>query len=195
MRPPGFRRHYRATISSVRVADHSLGGVGVVSESPRLASPRLIAFGHALWPTFAPPSASLAEPGGRTEARGVVWFFGERESSSALWECGNLAVFARFPRGGGKSGKAGFAFPRFPRARHFHNACLFARRLPLQRGAFEAIAVMTGFDDVSLVGNAIHQGLAETRVRNHFGPLRERQVRTTSIGPFSRRLRKLYFVC
>jgi len=54
---------------------------------------------------------------------------------------------------------------------------------------------MTGFDDVSLVGNAIHQGRAETRVRNHFGPLRERQVRTTSIGPFSRRLRKLYFVC
>ncbi len=36
------------------------------------------------------------------------------------WECGNLALFARFPRDGGKRGKAAFAFPRFPRARHFH---------------------------------------------------------------------------
>src|SRR5882672_4147376 len=36
------------------------------------------------------------------------------------WECGNLAPLARFPRDGGKSGKAVFAFPLFPRARHFH---------------------------------------------------------------------------
>jgi len=28
-----------------------------------------------------------------------------------LWKCGNLALFARFPRGGGNCGKAGFAFP------------------------------------------------------------------------------------
>src|ERR1041384_6545363 len=40
---------------------------------------------------------------------------------AGLWECGNLALFARFPRGGGKSGKAVFAFPLFPRARHFHS--------------------------------------------------------------------------
>ena len=40
---------------------------------------------------------------------------------AGLWECGNLAFFARFPRGGGKRGKAAFAFPRFPRARHFHS--------------------------------------------------------------------------
>jgi|SRR5580698_657734 hypothetical protein len=41
------------------------------------------------------------------------------------WECGNLALLARFPRDGGKRGKAAFAFPRFPRARHFHG--LFRR--------------------------------------------------------------------
>jgi hypothetical protein len=35
--------------------------------------------------------------------------------------------------------------------RHFHNAGLFGRRLPLQRGSFETIAVMTGLDDVSLI--------------------------------------------
>ena len=38
-----------------------------------------------------------------------------------LWECGNLAPFARFPRGGGKRGKAACAFPLFPRHRHFHS--------------------------------------------------------------------------
>src|SRR5579872_2802417 len=40
------------------------------------------------------------------------------------WECGNLALSARFPRDGGKSGKAVFAFPLFPRARHFHGPWL-----------------------------------------------------------------------
>src|SRR5919109_4242060 len=45
--------------------------------------------------------------------------FHRREAG--LWECGNLAFFARFPRDGGKSGKAAFAFPLFPRARHFHS--------------------------------------------------------------------------
>jgi hypothetical protein len=40
---------------------------------------------------------------------------------AGLWECGNLAVWARFPRGGGKRGKAAFAFPRFPWPRHFHS--------------------------------------------------------------------------
>src|ERR1035437_5401767 len=38
-----------------------------------------------------------------------------------LWECGNLAPWARFPRGRGKRGKAAFAFPRFPWTRHFHS--------------------------------------------------------------------------
>lgn len=32
-----------------------------------------------------------------------------------LWECGNLAVFARFPRRGGR------AFWARPRRRHFHS--------------------------------------------------------------------------
>src|ERR1035441_162157 len=36
------------------------------------------------------------------------------------WECGNLAVLARFPRGGGKRGKPVRGFPRFPPPRHFH---------------------------------------------------------------------------
>jgi len=34
-----------------------------------------------------------------------------------MWK--SRGFFARFPRGGGKSGKAAFAFPFFPRARHF----------------------------------------------------------------------------
>ena len=40
---------------------------------------------------------------------------------AGLWECGNLAAFARFPSGGGKGGKAAFAFPGFPPPRHFHS--------------------------------------------------------------------------
>jgi len=40
---------------------------------------------------------------------------------AGLWECGNLALLARFPRDGGKSGKAALAFPRFPPSRHFHS--------------------------------------------------------------------------
>src|ERR1035438_7929041 len=34
--------------------------------------------------------------------------------SPALWECGNLAVWARFPRSWGRRGKPGFGFPRVP---------------------------------------------------------------------------------
>src|SRR5215207_3099271 len=60
---------------------------------------------------------------------GVVWESGKpicgfpvfHAAPAGLWECGNLAVFARFPSVGGKSGKPGFGFPLFPRARHFHS--------------------------------------------------------------------------
>ena len=45
----------------------------------------------------------------------VVFHFSIR-GEARLWECGNLAVLARFPRGGGKGGKAALAFPCFPRA-------------------------------------------------------------------------------
>src|SRR6266436_5915213 len=49
------------------------------------------------------------------------WFLRKREQeSSGRWECGNPAWLAGFPRDGGKRGKPGFGFPRFPRARHFH---------------------------------------------------------------------------
>src|SRR5712692_3648985 len=41
-----------------------------------------------------------------------------------LWECGNLALCARFPRGCGKRGKPAFGFPRFPQPRHFHSGLL-----------------------------------------------------------------------
>src|SRR5437879_2164144 len=48
------------------------------------------------------------------------WFLRKREQeSSGRWECGNPAWLAGFPRDGGKRGKPGFGFPRFPRARHF----------------------------------------------------------------------------
>ena len=50
------------------------------------------------------------------------WFFGfdlgTGESSSELWECGNRGAISK---GGGKRGKPGFGFPRFPPPRHFHN--------------------------------------------------------------------------
>jgi len=39
-----------------------------------------------------------------------------------LWKCGNLALFARFPRNGGKRGNPAFGFPRFPPFRHFHSS-------------------------------------------------------------------------
>jgi len=44
----------------------------------------------------------------------------ERQPSSRRWKCGNLAPWARFPRGGGNGGKPRWGFPRFPRPRHFH---------------------------------------------------------------------------
>jgi hypothetical protein len=55
-----------------------------------------------------------------------LWFLVFREKKGVhgrerLWECGNLALSARFPRDGGKRGKPVFGFPRFPRARHFHS--------------------------------------------------------------------------
>ena len=56
---------------------------------------------------------------------------------AGLWECGNLALFARFPRAGGKSGKAAFAFPRFPRARHFHSP-----RLPYRKHGGSGVCIL-----------------------------------------------------
>src|ERR1035441_7776988 len=50
-----------------------------------------------------------------------------------LWECGNLAPLARFPRGCGKRGKAAFAFPRFPWTRHFHSPSRPSVRSPRVR--------------------------------------------------------------
>ena len=52
----------------------------------------------------------------------ILVFDFSRRGPPELWECGNLAGLARFPRGGGKSGKPGFGFPLFPRTRHFHSS-------------------------------------------------------------------------
>src|SRR5712691_10370118 len=50
-----------------------------------------------------------------------------------LWECGNLAAFARFPRSGGKAGKPDFGFPGFPPRRHFHSSPLSSIETRRQR--------------------------------------------------------------
>lgn len=44
-------------------------------------------------------------------------------------------------------------------------------------GAFEAITVLAGFNDVRLICDAVDQRFAETCVGNDFCPLRKRQVR------------------
>src|ERR1700730_1096564 len=62
---------------------------------------------------------------GKVGNLGLVFHFSSR-GPHPLWECGNLAGFARFPRGGGKSGKPAFGFPLFPRTRHFHSGGLIA---------------------------------------------------------------------
>src|SRR5258708_2198214 len=52
----------------------------------------------------------------------ILVFHFSRRGPPELWECGNLAGLARFPRGGGKSGKPVFGFPLLPRTRHFHSS-------------------------------------------------------------------------
>ncbi len=66
------------------------------------------------------PSPSRAARG-KVGNLGLVVHF-PRRGPPELWECGNLAGLARFPRGGGKSGKPAFGFPLFPRTRHFHSS-------------------------------------------------------------------------
>ena len=61
----------------------------------------------------------VARGGGKVGNLVFVFHF-SRAAKAGLWECGNLVVWTRFPRGGGKGGKAAFAFPGFPRTRHFH---------------------------------------------------------------------------
>ena len=58
---------------------------------------------------------------GKVENLISVFHFSRRDPPE-LWECGNLAGLARFPRGGGKSGKPAFGFPLFPPPRHFHSS-------------------------------------------------------------------------
>jgi hypothetical protein len=75
-----------------------------------------------------------------------------------MWES---RVLWAISKGGGKSGKAGFAFPRFPRSRHLHSCVwLIAGFLFPLCGALEAITVFSGVDDVRLIGNAIDQRFA-----------------------------------
>ncbi len=61
----------------------------------------------------------VASGGGKVGNLLLVFHF----SMAAKPGGGNVGIsrlLARFPRGGGKSGKAAFGFPGFPRARHFH---------------------------------------------------------------------------
>jgi hypothetical protein len=91
----------------------------------------------------------------------LVLVFGERESFVSVVGMWESRRFCEVPKGPvERAGKLGLLFRAFHGPRHFHNAGLFGRRLPLQRGSFETIAVMTGLDDVSLIGDAIHQCLA-----------------------------------
>jgi hypothetical protein len=74
---------------------------------------------------------SLRAPRGKVGNLILVFHFSIR-GDARLWECGNLALLARFPRGGGKRGKAACAFPLFPRHRHFHSpSCGPQRRASL----------------------------------------------------------------
>src|SRR5205814_3110354 len=59
----------------------------------------------------------------------LVFHFSRRRTPGR-WKCENPAGSAGFSRGGGKRGKPGFGFPRFPRTRHFHGppALLSERR-------------------------------------------------------------------
>ena len=75
--------------------------------------------------SFNPP-----EGGGKVGNLLLVFHF-STVASPELWECGNLAGFARFPRSGGKRGNPGFGFPRFPPLRHFHSSFVH-RTVPLR---------------------------------------------------------------
>ena len=71
------------------------------------------------------PSSSARAPGGKVGNRVLVFHFSRRRTPGR-WECENPAF--GFSRGGGKRGKPGFGFPRFPRARHFHGPLALAER-------------------------------------------------------------------
>jgi hypothetical protein len=51
----------------------------------------------------------------------VVFGLENRPSLGAVGMWKSRRLLARFPKRGGKSGKAVFAFPRFPPRRHFHS--------------------------------------------------------------------------
>jgi hypothetical protein len=65
------------------------------------------------------PSSSSRAPGGKVGNRCLVFHF-SRRCTPRRWKCENPAGSAGFSRGGGKRGKPGFGFPRFPRTRHLH---------------------------------------------------------------------------
>ena len=72
--------------------------------------------GSAFYPAFSHRRMSLKTGVGAFCVAGApFWFFGfdlgTGESSSELWECGNRGAISK---GGGKRGKPGFGFPRFP---------------------------------------------------------------------------------
>ena len=65
------------------------------------------------------PSSSSRASGGKVGNRFWVFHFSRRRTPRR-WKCENPAGSAGFSRGGGKRGKPGVGFPRFPRRRHFH---------------------------------------------------------------------------
>ena len=83
----------------------------------RSRSGRLPFFGF--WSLEREPLLLSRAPGGKVGNRVLVFHFSRRRTPWR-WKCENPAGFAGFSRGGGKRGKPGFGFPRFPRTRHFH---------------------------------------------------------------------------
>jgi hypothetical protein len=84
-----------------------------------------------LVPRTDKPVAVVARPAWKSgkPACGFPLFHPGRRVAVGMWE--SRPPLARFPRGRGKRGKAVFAFPRFPRTRHFHGLPDLRLRLAL----------------------------------------------------------------
>jgi hypothetical protein len=125
----------------------------------RTRSGRLPFFG--LWFLRRETGSSSRAPRGKVGNLPWVFHFPIR-GEAELWECGNLARWARFPRDGGKRGKAVLAFPRFPRARHFHSS-LRAFRC----GAVVSSAPLQALDGDSILHRRNSCALATVILRAH----------------------------
>jgi hypothetical protein len=82
--------------------------------------------------------------GGKVGNLLLVFHFSIRLLPPELWKCGNLALFARFPRNGGKRGNPAFGFPRFPPFRHFHSS-FFTVRSSFSAGFVDSLFARGGW--------------------------------------------------